>query len=266
MTNHSNETPSNERTGQVRAVLRAMTLLREIAASDGGLTLTSAAAKAGLPASTTHRLLTTMEGERFVRYDMNAGMWQIGVNAFVTGAAFVRTRNLTGLARPFLRRLVDSTGETANIFVESGGQVVCLDQMESRHAMRAMTQVGARLPMHASGSGKALLSMMSRERREGLLDTLDLPALTAATITDRATLDQALTDARHLGYATDYGEHFDGLGCAAAVIFGETGDPIAAVSVSGPQSRLVEGRMSELGQYVRKIALEITNEYGGRAP
>jgi len=266
MSSNSNETVPNERAGQVRAVIRAMTLLREIAASDNGLTLTEVAERANLPPSTTHRLLTTMESERFVRYDMNAGIWQIGVTAFVTGSAFVRTRNLLYVAKPFLRRLVETTGETANIFVESGGQVVCLDQVESRHAMRAITQVGGRLPMHASGSGKALLSMMPKDRRERALSSDDLIKLTNATITDRSLLNTALNAAQAAGYATDDGEHAEGLRCAASVIFGETGDPIAAISVSGPQSRLSGERLAELGHEVRKIALEVTQEYGGRTP
>lgn len=264
MSVNSNDTPPSERTGQVRAVVRATALLREIAASDAGLTLTQVAERTGLPPSTTHRLLTTMESERFVRYDVAAGIWQIGVSAFVTGSAFVRTRNLLHLAKPFLRRLVEMTNETANIFVESGGQVVCLDQVESRHAMRAITQVGGRLPLHASGSGKALLSMMSKDRRDRILSALSFTRLTPATITDRDRFEDALEEARRAGFASDDGEHAEGLRCAAAVIFGEAGEPVAALSVSGPQSRLGDARMKELGQHVRQIAQEVTMEFGGR--
>ena len=264
MNSNSNEPSSNERTGQVRAVIRAMTLLREVAASDGGLTLTEIAERADLPPSTTHRLLTTMESERFVRFDTMAGNWQIGVSAFVTGAAFVRTRNLLQMAKPFLRRLVELTGETANIFVESSGQVVCLDQVESRHAMRAITQVGGRLPMYASGSGKALLSMMPKDKRERILASTDLTKLTPATVVDRVMLGKQLKAAQDAGFAIDDCEHAEGLRCAASVIFGESGEPVAAISVSGPQSRLGDDRMGELGLHVRKVAREVTVEYGGR--
>lgn len=266
MNSNSNLPEMQDRTGQVRAVVRAMALLREIASTDGGLSLTEVADRTQLPPSTTHRLLTTLESERFVRYDMAAGVWQIGVSAFVTGAAFVRTRNLLHLAKPYLRRLVDMTGETANIFIESGGQVVCLDQVESRHAMRAITQVGGRLPLHASGSGKALLSMMPGDRCERMIASAGLASLTPATITDRVELSKVLRTAREQGYACDDGEHAEGLRCAASVIFGETAEPVAAISVSGPQSRLDDSRMGELGGHVRQIAREVTSEYGGRLP
>ena len=266
MTNNGNASDMSDRTGQVRAVVRAVNLLKEIAGSDAGLSLSEVADRAGLPPSTTHRLLTTLESERFVRFDTSASVWQVGVAAFVTGSAFVRTRNLLHLAKPYLRRLVDMTGETANIFVESGGQVVCLDQVESRHAMRAITQVGGRLPMHASGSGKAILAMLSKERRDRLLGSDGLARLTRATITDRRALDEVLATARSCGFASDDGEHADGLRCAASVIFGEQGEPVAAVSVSGPETRLAHGRLDELGRNVRQIALEVTAEFGGKVP
>ncbi len=254
-----------DRTGQVRAVVRAMSLLREIAAAEGpGLTLTEVAERAGLPPSTTHRLLTTLESERFVRYDVAAGTWQIGVTAFVTGSAFVRTRNLLMLAKPYLRRLVDLTGETSNILVENGGEVVCLDQAESRHTMRAITQVGGRMPMHASGSGKILLALMSRDRRDAVLGGHPLDALTPNTITDPERLERELAEARQRGVAFDDEEHAAGLRCAAAPIWSETGQPVAAVSVSGPAARLTDDRLQELADQVARVAADITAEFGGR--
>lgn len=252
-----------DRTGQVRSVVRALTVLRAISASDSGLTLTGVAERSGLPASTTHRLLTTLESERFVRFDSGSGVWQIGVNAFVVGSSFTRTRNLLSLAKPFLRRLMDMTGETANIFVENGGQVVCLDQVESRFTMRAITQVGGRLPMHCSGSGKALLSQMPPERQARLLSDMPLDLITPRTVTDQTALIAQLTKARTQGVAIDDQEHAEGLRCIAACVFGELGQPIAAISASGPTSRITDARIEEITQQVRQIAAEITTEFGG---
>ncbi|WP_316014913.1 IclR family transcriptional regulator [Roseobacter sp. HKCCA0434] len=255
-----------ERTGQVRAVVRGLTLLQHIAESDAGLTLTDAADRADLPPSTTHRLLTTMEAERFVRFDVAAGTWQIGVAAFVTGAAFLKTRSLMLVAKPFLTQLVELTGETANVFVESNGEVVCLDQVESRHATRSLTQIGGRLPMHASGSGKSLLSHMSKDRRQQLLGSGDLVAMTPSTITCRKDLNEILDRARTDGFASDHGEHSDGMRSAASAVFCEAGNPIAALAVSGPEWRIDDAKMSELCDHVKQAARDVTVEFGGRAP
>ncbi|MGB0498960.1 MAG: IclR family transcriptional regulator, partial [Rubricella sp.] len=252
-----------DRTGQVRSVVRALSLMRAIAASDSGLTLTEVAERASLPASTTHRLLTTLESERFVRFDPTTGFWQIGVNAFVVGSAFTRTRNLLLLAKPYLRRLMETTGETANIFVENGGQVVCLDQVESRFTMRAITQVGGRIQMHCSGSGKAILAHMPQDRVQRLLFDEPLAIVTARTITDPDALMRELEEVRRTGIAYDDEEHADGLRCVASCILGETGQPVAAVSVSGPVSRIADSRLPEIGRQVTEIAQEITAEFGG---
>jgi IclR family acetate operon transcriptional repressor len=254
-----------DRTGQVRSVVRSLTLMRHIAASDNGLTLTEVAEKASLPASTTHRLLTTLESERFVRFDTSAGLWQVGVNAFMVGTAFTRTRNLLSLAKPYLRRLMEQTGETSNIFVETGGMVVCLDQVESRFTMRAITQVGGRIPMHCSGSGKALLAFTQKQRREAMVADMDMTALTPNTITDRTRFLRQLEDTARLGIAIDNEEHAEGLRCVAAPIFGENGLPVAAVSVSGPISRLTNDKVEEMTRQVRDIARAITSEFGGVA-
>jgi IclR family acetate operon transcriptional repressor len=122
-----------------------LTLLRHLAASGDGMSLTELSEAAGLPPSTTHRLLTTLESERFVRPDPHGGAWRIGVAAFIVGSAFARSRDKLSLARPYLRRLMELTGETANLFVETDGEAICIGQIESRHAMRAITGVGGRI-------------------------------------------------------------------------------------------------------------------------
>lgn len=253
-------------TGQVRSLTRALSLLRHLAESGDGLTLTELSEAAGLPPSTTHRLLTTLESERFVRPDPQAGVWRIGVAAFYVGSAFARNRDKLAVTRPYLRRLMETSGETANLFVESDGEAICIGQIESRHAMRAITGVGGRVAMHCSGAGKALLAFMDPARRERLLTALPLTRETQRTITDRERLGHDLEEAARRGYATDDEEHALGLRCVAAPVFDEFGWAVAAISVSGPSARIPAERLAVLGRTVAQVALEATREFGGFAP
>ena len=180
--------------GQVRSLTRALRLLRYLAESGEGLSLTDLSEVASLPPSTTHRLLTTLEAEHFVRPDPQGGVWRVGVMAFYVGSAFARNRDRLTLTRPYLRRLMELTGETANLFVESDGEGICIGQIESRHAMRAITGVGGRVQLHASGAGKALLAWMDPARRERLVAGLDLRPETEHTITDRDRLSALYRD------------------------------------------------------------------------
>ena len=252
--------------GQVRSLTRALSILRHLAESDGGLTLTEVADAAALPPSTTHRLLTTLEAERFVRPDPQAGVWRIGVAAFFVGAAFARSRDKLAMMRPYLVRLMEQTGETANLFVESEGEAVCVGQVESRHAMRAITGVGGRVSLHAAGAGKALLAFMDPGRRRRLLPVSTLPRVTDATMTSREALEQALEEVRALGYAVDDEENAVGLRCVSAPVFDETGKPVMAISVSGPAARMQTDRLPMLGRMVAQAAQEGTRDYGGEVP
>jgi IclR family acetate operon transcriptional repressor len=240
--------------GQVRSLTRALTLLTELSES------------ASLPPSTTHRLLTTLESERFVRPDPQGGLWRIGVAAFFVGTAFARSRDKLSLARPYLRRLMETSGETANLFVESDSEAICIGQIESRHAMRAITGVGGRVLLHSSGTGKVLLAHMEASRRKRILSTMALPRETQRTIIDRRRLEAELDDILRLGYAVDDEEHALGLRCVAAPLFDELGRAVAAVSISGPSARIPAERLPILGRMVAQAALEATRDYGGAAP
>ena len=112
---------SNARAGgdPVQSLIRALTLLNRIAeSSDDRATLTDLAQQVGLPASTAHRLLTTLEQERYVRFNNEGRLWSVGVQAFVVGCTFTKTRSLVGVARPYMRHLMEDGGETVNLAVE----------------------------------------------------------------------------------------------------------------------------------------------------
>ncbi len=256
----------NKQSGQVRSLTRALTLLRNLAENPNGLTLTEVAEATNLPPSTTHRLLTTLEAERFVRPDPQAGVWRIGVAAFFVGSAFARSRDKLTITRPFLARLMEMSGETANLFIESDGEIVCIGQIESRHAMRAITGVGGRVMLHASAAGKALLAHMDAARRTTLLSGRTFQALTEQTVTRRDALLREVDEVRAVGYAVDDQEHALGLRCVSAPVFDEMGMPVAALSISGPSARVSRERLPLLGRMVAQAALEATREYGGQSP
>lgn len=248
---------------QVQSLVRALSLLNRIAeAPDDGVSLTDLAQQVGLPASTAHRLLLTLEQERYVRFGASRRLWSIGVQAFVTGCAFIKTRNLAALARTHLRRLMEDSGETVNLAVEDKGEAVYLAQVECRQMMRVLARPGTRVPMHCSAVGKAIFSAMSDKAIAQILRQHGMPRLTAKTITTPAALRAALIEVREQGYAVDDEEHAVGLRCIAAPVFDETGDVIGAISVSGPMARIDESRISELGQMLVEAARAISAEMG----
>ena len=257
--------PGRARGDQVQSLVRALALLNRIAeAPDAGASLTELAQQAGLPASTAHRLLTTLEQERYVRFDRDGRLWSIGVQAFVTGCTFTKTRSLVGIARPHMRRLMEDSGETVNLAVEDDGMAVYLAQVECRQMMRAFARPGSRAPLHCSAVGKAMLSVVSDKALSRILHQHGMPRLTAKTITSPAALRADLARARAAGHAIDDEEHAIGLRCIAAPVFDETGYVVAAISASGPMARIVDDRVGPLASFVTEAARDISADLGAR--
>ncbi|MGC8469083.1 MAG: IclR family transcriptional regulator [Acetobacteraceae bacterium] len=250
----------------VQSLARALALLNAAAEAADGATLTDLARQVGLPASTAHRLLTTLEQERYLRFDPLSRLWSVGVQAFVAGSAYARSRGLVALARPHLRRLMEASEETVNLAADEEGVAVYLAQVECRQMMRAFTRPGSRVPLHCSGVGKALLAHASETHLARILHRHGMARLTVKTLTTPAALKQALAEARAQGYAVDDEEHALGLRCIAAPIFDEEGAAIAAVSASGPMVRIPDGRLPVLGRMVLAAAQAISAELGASAP
>ena len=250
---------------QVQSLARALALLNRISETpEGGSSLTDLARQVGLPPSTAHRLLTTLEQERYVRFDPDGRLWSVGVQAFVAGSAFTKTRSLVGLARPHMRQLMEDSGETVNLAVEDEGQAVYLAQIECRQMMRAFARPGSRVPLHCSAVGKAILSGASAKSLAAILQRHGMVRLTPRTITAPTLLRAELECSRAAGYAVDDEEHAVGLRCIAAPIGDDRGDVVGAVSASGPMARINDERLGELGALVLRTARAISAEMGAR--
>jgi IclR family acetate operon transcriptional repressor len=251
--------------GQVQSLTRALAIMRALAESGDGMTLSDVAQIVGLPPSTAHRLLTTLQQERFVRFDGGSHVWQVGVEAFIVGNAFVRTRDVVGMARPYLRRLMEEGGETANLYVEQDGEVICMAQVECRQMMRAIARPGGRVKMHCSGAGKAMLGWLPEAALSRIIRQHGLKRFTDRTLDTPTRLRRDLELVRRHGYAVDDEEHAVGLRCVAAPVFDEHGQPAAALSLSGPGARIDNERLAQLGALTARIAAEFSGELGGHS-
>ena len=243
-----------------------MGIINQLAAADEGMTLTHIAECVGLPPSTAHRLLTTLEQERYVHFDHERRLWSVGVQAFMTGAAFLRTRNLVGIARPYMRALMNESTEAVNLAIEDENEAVYLAQVECRQMMRALARPGARVPLYCSSVGKALLCATPDGDLAKALQRQPMRRLTEKTIVNRTALRDELALTRERGFAIDDEEHAFGLRCVAGLVFDEFGEPMAAISISGPTARISSERIAHLGEVVRRKADEITAQLGGALP
>jgi len=150
-------------TGQVQSLTRGLSILEALSNAEAGLTLTDLAHRVLLPASSTHRLLSTLEKMRYVYQAGDLGLWYIGLQAFVVGSTFLANRDFVAQSHGYMRRLMEQSGETANLAILDGTEAVFISQVQCHEMMRTLVKLGSRVPLHASGVGKAIFASLPDE-------------------------------------------------------------------------------------------------------
>src|SRR3954447_16895848 len=186
--------------GGVQSLERAFDLLERMADAGGEVGLSELSASSGLPLPTIHRLMRTLVVSGYVRQQPNR-RYALGPRLIRLGES--ASRLLGTWARPYLAELVEATGETANMALLDGDEVVYVAQVPSRHSMRMFTEVGRRVLPHSTGVGKALLSEVPPDQVRALLARTGMPAATDHTITEPDAFLAELERIRMLGYAVD---------------------------------------------------------------
>ncbi|MET8541981.1 IclR family transcriptional regulator [Kitasatospora sp. NPDC004799] len=226
-------TGADRASGGVQSVERAFQLLEALADSGGVATLSELSTTSGLPMPTIHRLVRTLVQQGYVRQD-TARRYTLGPRLIRLGETAGRL--LGSWARPYLAELMEATGETANLAVLEGGEVVYVGQVQSRRSMRMFTEVGRRVQPHCTGVGKALLAQLPEDEARAVLGPNPLPAHTEYTVTDPQELMRQLAEARERGYVVDDQEQEIGVRCIALAVPGAPTP--TALSVSGPEARI----------------------------
>lgn len=245
----------------IQSLDRALIVLETLAESSG-LTLSELAEKLEQSPATMYRVLTTLAARGFVETDPQTQEWHIGPTSFRLGSAFLRRSSVVERARPIMRRLMEDTGETANLGIEKDGKVMFLSQVETHESIRAFFPPGTLSQMHASGIGKALLSQFSERKLDQFLREQHLVPFTPKTLSDPDALRANMVETRRQGFAVDDEEKNLGMRCVAAPIMNFYGEAIAGISVSGPASRLSEDRIPEVAQLVKAAAEELSRGLG----
>lgn len=235
--------------GSVQSVDRALDVLEALAQAGRSLGVGELSDLTGLPLGTAHRLLQSLQQRGYVRRDASR-KYSVGTAALRLADA--AERSLARGARPYLAELVTLSGETANLAVLQGDDVVYVAQVPSPHTLRMFAEVGGHVPPHSTAVGKVLLAAMPRDRALGVLHRTGLPARTSATITDLATFAAELDLVADQGWAADEGEQEAGVRCVAVPV-GGPGPTLAAMSLSGPSERFAGGRTAGLVEAMQGV-------------
>jgi DNA-binding IclR family transcriptional regulator len=213
------------------------------------------------------RILATLEAIGYIE-QRDGGRYRLGTRCLALARSFrCAGGDLLRRARCVLADLARETGEAAHLAVLREHEVVHLDGADGRHALRVASRVGQRLPAHCTALGKVLLACAGEDALRAfdawLEDGGGLAARTAHTLVDRDKLIEHLRGVSVQRFALDLEEWERGVGCAAAPVFDESGGVVAALSVSGPTSRVdADALLGPLGRAVTRAAERLSGELG----
>jgi DNA-binding IclR family transcriptional regulator len=218
----------------IRSVQRAFDVLEAL--EGGPLGVTEIAAEAGLPKSTTARLLSTLTAEGAVEQLPGDSRYRLGPRVITLAAGVRPTRSLVSRARPYLVELAGDLGEAVGLSVREGSQVHYVDQVDSPHPVAVRDWTGTRIPMHAVSSGLMFLAHLPPADVDRYLES-PLERFTARTVVEPEAIRDRLAPIQREGYSWTIEEYAEGIASIAAAIADEGGEVVAAIHVHGPSYR-----------------------------
>jgi DNA-binding IclR family transcriptional regulator len=243
------------------ATLRAIAILETMAQADGPLGLIELMQATGLPKPTVHRIATLLCDAGLLMREAEGRRFAPGPRLAALGLATLTHAAWRAPRHAILKSLVAEIGETCNLTLLDGADVVYLDRVEAAWPLRLHFQAGSRVPAHASASGKLLLALLPARERRRLLDTLTYSYHTANTITRRHDLEAALKQIRRARLSTDNEEYLDGTVCVAVPVENDRRRVAAALAVHAPTSRMTLAQALECVPALRRAAARLADVF-----
>jgi len=245
------ETPK----GPIQSVSRAAMILRCFLKYQE-LSLQEISEMVGLHKSTASTLVTTLKNEQLLEQNATNGKYCLGMTSFLLGS---NTKvNLLSIAQPYLNTLNEHFHETVNLASYIGTDIIYISKLESEYSMRTCTRIGQRLPFYCTANGKSIFCHYDTKELDDIIKDMEMEKFTPNTIANKEQLYKELSQSYANGYSCDQEELELGLCCYAAPIFSNEKIPVAAISISGPSSRLQtsikDDMIAELKEYANDIS------------
>lgn len=255
------DTEDNERSERARttgsALEKSVGILEALGEQVRALSVSELAELTAMPKQTVHRIVRQLEELNLVTREAGADRYVFGARLRQLGVAALSAPRQSLATRQILTELVDEIGETCNIGVLDGEEVLYVDRVECHWPLRVQLRPGSRVPSHCTAIGKLLLAHLPSAQRRQLLPQLELTAFTRNTLVTVPELESALTDIRGQGYAINQEEDSLGLNAMAVPVRDASGKVLAGLAVHAPTARLPLAEMLERRQLLESAARKV---------
>ncbi|MHB8156404.1 MAG: IclR family transcriptional regulator [Desulfocucumaceae bacterium] len=244
----------------VHSVERALAILEALGRNSQGYGCTELGQLLGLHKSTVHRLVSTLLSYGFAEKDPYTEKYKLGTKIMHLGLEALNSLDFRKVSIPYLQELVQLSGETVQLAVLDGNEVLILERDHSPEAITV--NLGLRGYVHCTAEGKVLLAFIPAEKALALLESRDMHKFTINTITEINQMTSHLEKVRSQGFAINAEEMVDGVRAIAAPVFDHTGKIKAALSITGPSSRLTLERIYRLVTVLKETCTSISMQLG----
>jgi DNA-binding IclR family transcriptional regulator len=241
---------------------RALAILDVLGSMQADMSLAELCISLKLHKSTLHRLMMVLESHRLVDKNPETGRYRLGLKLFELGSRAIASLDLSKQARPHLTRVQQETEETVNFAILDEVDVLYIAKIEPQRSLRMAAQVGHRFPAYSTALGKAMLAELPAAAVESILLGCEMKARTPNTITSAVVLMDELRTIRVRGYAIDDEENEEGARCVGVAVRDQNGNPVAAISVSGPASRVTKSKVPRIAKVLMLSAQALSRELG----
>ncbi len=229
----------------IQSVSHALDILESFTRAESELGVTELSKRLGLHKNNVFRLLATLESRGYIEQNSETENYRLGPKTLQIGCTFIEQRECRRQARPFLEKLMASTGETAVVAVLRGNKVIYMDSVETDKTVRVASRVGAMLPAHCTAVGKAQLAFLSTAEIERLYPENNLGVLTAKTVKTRSSLMDELKRVAERGFALENEEADLDVRGIAVPLRDFSRAVIAAIGIVAPANRLGEDKLEK---------------------
>lgn len=231
-------TETEARPAKGSTVNRVLDILTCVTEASQPISPTELAEQLSIPKASAHRLCATLEQAGFLQSRLNGRGLVAGAKLQRMALDVLSRGDLNADHRVVLEKLAAELGETCNLAVPNGSEMIYYDRVETHWPVRVQLNVGSRVPLHATASGKMYLSSLSANRRAYWLDLIELNPYTPNTITDRDDLERELCRIEAYGYSTDREEYIEGMVALAVPMTDKDGRLYATLSFQAPCMRV----------------------------
>ena len=247
----------------ILSLVKAGKILELFMDEDRSLGITEFSKALEMPKATVQNLASTLEDMGYLEKDPMTMKYRLGPVLFQLGMKYANSMDLTMIARVWMEKLCTQYGEMSQAGIMMGDKLTVVMKVEADSNYMVFPQPGSVIPVHSSSLGKVLLAHMGTSRRDRILDACDFTGFTDHTICDRAEYVSELQSVKKTGIAFDNEETVSGLSCVAGPVFNNSGDCMAAISLSGNTFR-INSKRDEIINAVKYVCSRISEQMGYR--